>query len=156
MPSVGWLTKDNMWLNLIIRRSHVHVQAMSKMRFWNFQLGVHQKPDTEQRGKKGNHLWLQEQPCVDLSQHQLWQWPQIPGYHHLCWPILDSKYLSSHKKDITETLLLLHRECADMLYHCMVQGLYRGEQDSADHQHSSEDCQVFTPLPFISADPETF
>lgn len=38
--------------------------------------------------------------------------------------------------------LLLHRECADMLYHCMVQGLYqsRGEQDSADHQHSSEDC----------------
>lgn len=52
MPSVGWLTKDNMWLNLITRRSHVHVQAMSKMRFWNFQLGVHQKPGTEQRGKK--------------------------------------------------------------------------------------------------------
>lgn len=38
MPSVGWLTKDNMWLNLITRRSRVHVQAMSKMRFWHFQL----------------------------------------------------------------------------------------------------------------------
>lgn len=74
--------------------------------------------------KKGNHLWLQEQPWPDLSQHQLWQWPQIPGYHHLCWPILDSRHLSSHRKDTTGTLLLLHRECADMQYHCMVQGTW--------------------------------
>lgn len=121
MPSVGWLTKDNMWLNLITRRSHVHVQAMSKMRFWNFQLGVHQKPDTEQRGEKGNHLWLQEQPWVDLSQHQLWQWPQIPGYHHLCWPILNSKYLSSHKKDITETC-----SSTESVLTCCITAWYRG------------------------------
>lgn len=72
-------------------------------------------------GGKGNHLWLQEQPWVDLSQHQLWQWPQIPGYHHLCWPILNSKYLSSHKKDTTETC-----SSTESVLTCCITAWYRG------------------------------
>lgn len=44
MPSVGWLTKDNMWLNLITRRSHVKDEilkfsAWSSPKTWHWAKG---------------------------------------------------------------------------------------------------------------------
>lgn len=48
MPSVGWLTKDNMWLNLIIRRSHVKDEilkfsAWSSPKTWHWAKGKKRK-----------------------------------------------------------------------------------------------------------------